>query len=216
MKKEQVVPQSVLDTIQSESQRAIMTMLKGYTDYTTLPIRVAGMRIDRPSRGMAVEPVIVPATIIYLSPNGVHDEDTIYTEALKYVIQNTSKPFPFGHVYTSTGHLCLGDIFVPSKISKYNPQQPLETLFLYNDHNTSHGSAKVVLTPTTVDRVLAYIHEAGIDITSDIEKTFLADINLIANDAIWILSAEVASQTSNLGKALVIMENVYSQIFSDL
>lgn len=213
MKKLDKVPQEVLNLIQTEHEKAL-TLLSGQSPILTLPPRQTKMRIDRPSSGYQLEDVIVPETLVYYNRDILSDGEFCSTSSVIYHLSLTKKPFPFGHIYMSSGSVCLGGIFVPSKISVYNLSQPLEALFLKNDHNVGHGAAKATITHDDLHNITMIMNKNDIKPTKDSRKTLKVGENLIANDAVWILSSDVRSQTT-LEQAISIMDEVFRVIFNE-
>lgn len=213
MKKLDEVPQEVLNLIKTEHEKAL-TLLSGQSPILTLPTRSVKMRVDRPSKGYQLEDVIVPKTLIYYKGDNLSNEKQCDTNGLIFHLELTKKPFPYGHIYMSSGSICLGGIFVPSKISIYNLSQPLEAMFLLNDHNTAHGGARAEITTDELLDISRIISKNKIITSEDVKNTLKVEANLIANDAVWILSSEINSQVPS-EKAKSIMDEIFRIIFTE-
>lgn len=214
MKKLSEVPESALSAIQTEHQRAL-SMLGDRKPIATIPIREVKMKIDRPSQDRSkLESVIVPEIVVYYHSRGGDDGGYYRRNGLSYFLKETNTPFPFGHLYSSSGSVCLGSIFVPSKISLHTPTQPLEALFLHNDHHVAHGGAKVELQKKQIDKALDLLQEAGVLLSHDAKTTFVKDENIIKNDAPWIISSDVVNQLP-MDRALYVMDKFFKIIFNN-
>ena len=214
MKRLDHVPEQVLEKIKTDHERAVECILEKYQLYESLPVRPVRMRMFRSSTGTDfLAQTIVPATSIYLSKHAFFDEEHIDRNAITYTVSGTKKPFPYGHIYAASGHVCLGSIFVPSKISRYSPQQPLETLFLHNDRNLGHGNAKLFLTEAQLKKIAECLEDNGVQMSKDAGDSLRPCHNVLQDDGIWLLGADVYSQKEDLQEAVRIMETVYSIIF---
>lgn len=215
MKKLNSVPKEALEAIQSEHERALYKIFQTNTYFCKLPVRVVKMNVRRQTTHQDnLEQVIVPETVIHVAPDGFLDEDTIDRDKIRYSIAQTSYPFPFGHIYKDSGHVCLGNIFVPSRISKHTPQQPLETLFLHNDRNLSHGNARLVLSKTTIDDIYDILIANNIGVSLDTQLSLHPEQNIISDDGLWLLGSDVLNETNDMRKAITIMSRIYNCIFT--
>lgn len=188
-----------------------MRLLEKYDQYCTLPIRLSKMRIQRGDHS-DLEETFVPATTIYIKPKGFLDENHIDRDALTYAITNTRKPFPYGHVYAGSGHVCLGNIFVPSKVPRYSPQQPLETLFLHNDRNVSHGGASLMIGTEALEEIDDILKRNGIQLEKETREAVKKGINLVATDGLWLLGADVYRKAL-FSEGKRIMTKIYGILF---
>lgn len=214
MKKLDTIPNEVLDHIRSEHERALAKVLTGDRAIAKLPSRIAQMRILRPNeKNTSIESVVVPPVHAYIAKDRMIDNTSLTTAAIRYVLPYTGKPFPYGHIFSSSGYVCLGNIFVPSTVSIYNPQQPLETLFLHNDRNTGHGGASITVTEKIIGRVKESLDFHNIKFTEDAKRTFVSQQNLLKNDALWILSADVVRQAPDILVATDIMDHIFRIVF---
>lgn len=187
--------------------------MEKYDLYCTLPIRLSKMRIQRGDRS-DLEETFVPATMIYIKPKGFLDENYIDRDALTYAIANTRKPFPYGHVYAGSGHICLGNIFVPSKVPRYSPQQPLETLFLHNDRNVHHGESSLTIGAEALEKIDDILKRNGVGLEKETREAVKKGINLVATDGLWLLGADVYRKMSfQEGKR--IMTKIYEILFPE-
>lgn len=216
MKRYSEVPQSLLESIlreQKERQRDSQTILQQYKHYCTLPVRPARMKLLRVKEGREdMEQTIIPATSVYLGKKPFLDADHLNRDAITYTVAGTKEPFPYGHIYQGSGHICLGSIFVPSKVSRFTPQQPLETLFLHNDRNLSHGGARLFLDQKQVWQVQLLLRDARINLSVDADESLKVENNMLKTDGIWLIGADVYQQME-LRNALRLMEKIYQVIF---
>lgn len=214
MKKLDAIPREVLEHIQSEHERALAKVLTGETAIAKLPARIVQMRILRPYQDRSsIETVVVPPVHAYIARDRVVENVLLTTAAIRYVLPYTGRPFPYGHIFSSSGYVCLGSIFVPSVVSIYNPQQPLETLFLHNDRNTGHGGASIKVNEQIIDDVKELLAYHNIGFTKDVEHTFASKQNILKNDALWILSADIVRQTPDMLVATDIMDHIFRIVF---
>lgn len=214
MKRLETIPAKALAVAKTAHERALDSVLKQYQLFCTLPIRPVRMNILRQVEGReGLEQVIVPATSIHLKPNGFLEKNTLNRDALTYSIAGRRKPFPFGHIYQNSGHVCLGNIFVPSKISRFCPQQPLETLFLHNDRNLKHGNAHLKLSRQQIQQIREHLAQYQISLSVDADQSLVPDNDVLADDGIWVLSADVYQQAETLQQALSCMQYIYQIIF---
>lgn len=213
MKKLKEVPESALLAIQSDHQRA-MAQMQDRLPIATIPTREVSMRIDRPTQTRTtLESVIVPKIIVtYQGRPG--DEGHYYNRnGLSYYLDGGDQPLPYGHIYSSSGTVCLGSIFVPSKISLHTPAQPLEALFLHNDHNVNHGGARVIISSEKMPGAIAILDNGGVLLSPDAKQTLIPEVNVIKNDALWIVSADAVNQLP-MDRALYTMQKFFDYIFN--
>lgn len=213
MKREQQIPKNILNRIQSEHDRAMAAMLKGKTRYAAVPTRMVNMTIDRPSIGPVVEKVIIPPIDVYADKDSFFDNNTLLSGRLDFFLPLLGKPYPIAHVFSSSGRICFGNIPVPSQIPANSPWAPIDTLLLYNDHHTAHGSASHIVSATTILQVMTYLQNRNINISEDARMTFVEGVNLIANDAIWILSADIVKQQQDTLASIQTMNVLFDIIF---
>ena len=216
MKKYDNVPDEILAALQAQKEEraalAALNKLGKKKCICTLPVRVAKMNILRGEK-TNMEMVIVPATDIYASPEAFFDGGQFLDRnGMSYFIADTLKAFPLGHVYTGSGHICLGNIFVPAKVPIHSPQEPLETLFLHNDRRLSHGGASLILDGTTIQSIKMLLLMNGVDLCEEILQELKSGRELLSDDLIWKISVEVQQQKPLLD-ALNLMSQVYDLIF---
>lgn len=216
MKRLEKVPPEALKRIKSDHERAVDQIMKEYQIYCSFPVRPVKMKIKRTENATGeLDTTIIPATSVYLRPNGFIDEDHLDRNAITYAVTGSMKPFPYGHIYAASGHVCLGNIFVPSKISKYCPQQPLETLFLHNDRNLNHGNAKLILSDDSRLKIKVVLDKYGLSISKDAEQCLQKNVNVIAGDEIWVLGSDVYHNAPDLETAITVMTKIYNYIFGN-
>lgn len=211
------VPVGIIEQVQDQHQRALRRMQNAHDKYAEVPARAVKMRIDRPSESeMTLERVIVPGVSISAPTSAFLDEEKLLVGPLTFHLAGSPLAYPLAHIFQGSGTICLGNIPVPQQISRYSPLTPLDTLFLYNDHHTAHGGANLTVKKPVIDYVIDMLEKHDIRITPDIKMTFKSSTNLIANDALWILSAEVVKQSLTLDTAFAIMENIFYSLFNDI
>lgn len=212
MKREKEVPADLLAYLkkQDEMKKAALSKLD---ILCTMPVRAVKMKmlVDEVSGDDKFRTAIIPAVDIYVSNNPILKEGFLRRDSLSYFVAGTRLPFPYGHVYASSGYVCLGNIFVPSAVPIYSASMPIETLFLHNDRNLSHGGAHLTITEEKAKGIKDIIHKERI-VLSGMSRHVKAGRDIIAGDEIWNLSADVASQ-ADLPRALDIMERIYAVMF---
>ena len=214
MKREKEVPANLLRYLEQHK-------LNRCTEFNNLdmlchvPIRIVKMRIlvDK-EHNEDFRMVIIPAVDVYTTDKAVLKKGFLKRDSLSYFVSGTHMPFPYGHIYAKSGYICLGSIFVPSAVPEMSVTMPLETLFLHNDRNLSHGDSHLHINKDQASKISDIMIENNIMeswLSRDVTKKPGEDI--IKNDQIWNLSADVAGQKS-LPKALDIMSSVYAIIFN--
>lgn len=210
MKRVKEVPPELLAYI--EKRRQVVDPASVQSDiFCTLPVRAVKMSITRPESDQPFHTVIVPATDIYTMGKAQLKKGFLKRDALSYFVAGTRKAFPYGHVYESSGHICLGSIFVPSAVPEYSAAMPLETLFLHNDRNLSHGNSHLHIDRAAAKEIRDLIR------ANNIRFSFYGwnvrdGVDIIACDEIWNLSVDVVEQKP-LPEALQIMSHVYHIVF---
>lgn len=212
MKRLKEVPDAVLKHIKKEHERTASHKIARYIYFCTLPTRPARMQVLL-EHGVDFVQTIVPPTSIYLASHAFLDGEHIDRDCLAYFVAGTQNAFPLAHVYSGSGNICLGSIFVPNKVSRYTPQQPLETLFLHNDRVLNHGGASLRLDKETVRDVAGILRESGIELSENMLPFLKADYELLKEDGIWRIAAEVYQQKEDLRDAVNVMDMVYKRIF---
>lgn len=212
MKREKEVPAGLIRYIK-EARHEMEVEFEQPNLFCTVPVRMARMRIVTDADYKEeFRNVIVPAVDVYVTGKTARlREGYINRDAMSYFVAGTRKSFPFGHVYNGSGKLCLGTVFVPSAISERSVTLPLETLFLHNDRNLSHGGSSLYLSETEIEEIHTLLDSYGIKL-SYLAQSIQKGVNVIAKDEIWNMSVDVAKQMA-LPRALEVMEQVYAVIF---
>lgn len=216
MKRENEVPASLLAYLEQQKKQQEWREKNqvGKLDiYCTIPVRAVKMKILGDDGKDQFRTVVIPSVDVYLMNRPKLKPGYFRREAMSYFVAGTRKAFPYGHVYIDSGCICLGNIFVPSAVPEMSVTMPLETLFLHNDRNLSHGNNHLSISREKAARVERIIRERGIVLSK------LADVvikrpgaDIIMNDEIWNLGACVAEQMP-LPQALNTMTSVYDVIF---
>lgn len=213
MKRIKEVPPDLLAYMDNR-KKAVESAFKQLNILCTFPVRAVRMKILRDMDEEEIfHTVIIPAVDVYATERAILKKGFLKRDALSYFVSGTHKAFPYGHVYTDSGYVCLGSIFVPSAVPEYSAAMPIETLFLHNDRNLSHGNSHLF-----IDREMAKDIESVMRL-HHINPSFFArkvrdGVDIIRNDEIWNLSADVVEQKT-LPEALSIMESIYSIIFRE-
>ncbi len=207
------VPDAAIREIETAHARAIRAVMENYHALCNLPVRPAKMSLYR-NGDATLETTVVPATSVFLSPNNPFLGDGILNrDALTYFVKGTDIAFPLGHVYRGSGNLCLGSIFVPSQVSIYNPAQPLETLFLHNDRNLSHGNAELTVNKDQWMNIKELLYDRGYTLSPEVENEFQPNESLLRRDTIWKLGAELLQQYPFM-EVMRTMTLIYDIIFN--
>lgn len=215
MKRESEIPADLLAYLEHQKQMRQSRVMNTLDIFCAVPVRAAKMKMfknknkDTESFRMA----IVPAVDVYTTNKAVLAKGFLKRDALSFFISGTRKVFPYGHIYAESGYVCLGNIFVPSAVPMESPTMPLETLFLHNDRNLSHGNSHLFIDGGQAYDISIVMEDSGIRL-SKLAKTVIEEpgCDIIANDEIWSLSADVADQKP-LPEALHIMSDVYGIVF---
>lgn len=213
MKREKGVPEELLNWIEKTKNQA-EKRLNTLDIFCTVPVRAVRMKVLKNREGdETFRTVIVPSVDVYTSNQAKLKKGCLKRDSLSYFIAGTRKIFPFGHIYADSGYLCLGTIFVPSAIPEKSVTMPIETLFLHNDRNLNHGHSHLFIDENQAKAVNTIIKDRNVKL-SELAETVITDpgSDIIANDNIWILSADVVDQKS-LPDALSIMSDVYDVVF---
>lgn len=196
------LPKAFVSSRTAENTKNWAVKKNVYQFYTSVPAHPCNMKLKD---FKDLQMVIIPAVDIMLLKRAVIDEEFFDRDGISYRISGTNRPFPFGHIYQGSGHLCLGSLFVPCKVHRLTPMFPLETLFVNNDRNVNHGNACLYLTS---EQIMAIDELLPGDKTSGLKPK----INLIETDDLWILSAYIY-QTYPLKQAISLMKAVYTITF---
>lgn len=213
MKREKEVPADLLDWLETRKQKREIPKFDKMNLFYTMPTRAVKMKILNDDMEEGFRTVIIPAIDIYMTKRAVLKKGFFKRDALYFFVSGTSTPFPYGHVYANSGSICLGNIFVPSAVPERSPAMPIETLFLHNDRNLHHGESHLYIDMKQAETLRYIIRQMDIK-PSKLAMTVLTipGDDIIANDEIWCLSADVAAQKP-LPEALNIMRMIYHVIF---
>lgn len=214
LKREKEVPKDLLAYLEQKQQRVQAAAFDGLHHFISYPEREVKMKIMRDTQeGFqdGFHSVIIPAVDVFTrGKSPLLRPGFLKRDALLFFVGGTKEAFPFGHVYHDSGSICLGSLFVPSAVPEYAPAMPLETLFLSNDRNLNHGRGRLIVEKAEVCAVMQLLSGAGIQLS---QGSFIKEEkNLLMNDMIWNLSADVAEQKP-LPEALSVMASVYAIIF---
>ena len=214
LKREKEVPKDLLTYLEQEQRRVQAASFDGLHHFVSYPEREVKMKIVRNTpEGFqdGFYSVIIPAVDVFTrGKSPLLRPGFLKRDALSFFVNGTKEAFPFGHVYRSSGSICLGSLFVPSAVPEYAPAMPLETLFLSNDRNLNHGDGHLSVNETEARAVVQLLSDAGVRLS---QGFFMEEKkNLLKNDVIWNLSADVAEQKPLPG-ALAVMASVYAIIF---
>lgn len=213
MKKEREFPVDLLNWLEKEKEHRKDEIFNNLKLFCTMPVRAVKMNILRGMYDEDFYTVIIPAIDIYVTEKAALKDGYIKQDALYYFIAGTRHTFPYGHIFEHSGSICLGSIFVPSAVPERSPAMPIETLFLHNDRNLSHGHSHLFIDRDQMAEITNIIKENDICLMGLGAKVInRVNLDLIAEDEIWNLSADVAAQKP-LPEALSIMEEIYHVIF---
>ena len=191
MKIENEIPIVVRKRIMTEHERVMSRIAKMRHNSAVVPIRTCRMNILQPDGTEKLQKTIVPATIISTSEMMTYD-GKLPIHSLTYKIANNGQSFPLGHIFNSSGAPCLGTIFVPSMIDEHSLQQPLETLFLYNDRNLGHGSPVLIITSAKLEKIRKYFNEIlHENLPSWVPQTGKIGDKWLRNDTLWAIGAYI-------------------------
>lgn len=194
MKKLNKIPKACINSILSEQEKALLALQKK-DNSISIPIHKVRMKIERPNKEPKIEDVMIPATCVSFDKSAIVEGDICDKRHMVFTLDKYGVAFPIAHVFRSSGHICFGDIYV-GETTRYTPLNPLEQLFLYNDRVVNHGGACLYANENQVRNIFALLKEYGVKPSDDVTTTFLPDRNLIANDSLWILTAEITKQMS--------------------
>lgn len=184
LKLQEKVPKTVYQAINKAQYNAMIDIFKNRKPLTVLPMHTSNMQIEYLKSGQAeIKPTIIPPLNIFVDPHGIV-EDKILRQYLSYRIQYNNNPVPLSHVFNGSGHLCLGDIFVPEAIPYHSPQQPLETLFLANDRNMAHGDPILYVSDDNKNKISTMLTKYK-GLSAETNKYIDDLIDLIQNEKNW-------------------------------
>lgn len=217
MKREKQVPASLINYLKEQKARN----RRAFTSldiFCTLPVRAVRMKmlVDKKDSDKLDEDfrtAIIPAVDVYTADKAVLKAGYLKRDALSFFVAGTKKAFPYGHVYDGSGNVCLGTIFVPSAVPERSVTMPIETLFLHNDRNLSHGNSHLIVKAEQVKAIERIIKNNKINL-SPLSTGVQAQADIIKHDEIWSLSADVVDQKP-LPEAIRIMARIYDIIFEE-
>lgn len=217
MKREKQVPASLINYLKKQKDRN-MRAFTSRDVFCTLPVRAVRMKmlVDKKDSDELEEDfrtAIIPAVDVYTTDKAILKAGHLKRDALSFFVAGTTKAFPYGHVYDGSGNVCLGTIFVPSAVPERSATMPIETLFLHNDRNLSHGNSHLIVKAEQVRLIERIIKDNKINL-SPLSTGVRASADIIKHDEIWSLSADVADQKP-LPEALRIMTRIYDIIFEE-
>lgn len=213
MKREREMPADVITWLESQKQVNEIKYLNNLTLFCSMPVRAAKMKMFDSNCGTMFGTAIIPATDIYVANRAMLGEGLFKRDSLYFFIASTATSFPYGHVFANSGGICLGNIFVPSAVPCHSPAMPLETLFLHNDRNLSHGDSHLKIDEPTAIEIERIMNQNDIQLSEYAKRVISSPgVDIIAYDEIWILSADVAVSRP-LPEAIRIMQDVYDLIF---
>lgn len=213
MKREKEVPEGLLAYFERQKQEAERA-LNQLDIFCSFPVRAVKMSIlTNNYEKEEFRMVIIPPVDVYTTNKAFLKQGYLKRDALSYFIAGTRKVFPYGHVYAESGYICLGTIFVPSAVPERSAAMPLETLFLHNDRNLSHGNSHLYIERREAYDIKDLVKQYGIKLSTLSNVVINNPGNdIIKHDEIWNLSADVAAQKS-LPEALNIMSEIYKIVF---
>lgn len=213
MRREKEMPADVITWLESQKQVNEIKYLNNLTLFCSMPVRAAKMKMFDSNCEAMFRTAIIPATDIYVAKSAMLGEGLFKRDSLYFFIANTATSFPYGHVFANSGGICLGNIFVPSAVPCHSPAMPLETLFLHNDRNLSHGDSHLKIDEPTAIEIERIMNHNDIQLSEYAKRVISSPgVDIIAYDEIWILSADVAVSRP-LPEAIRIMQEVYDLIF---
>ena len=149
--------------------------------------------------------VILPPIGMILS----QDKDTgeVPTHSIRYFVASNATAFPIAHIFSQSGAVCYGSIFIPKTVSIHQAVLPLDTLLLYNDRYLAHGNPVLTVNSAKLDKINQCLTENQLAIFTPTYQ------NLAEDDALWRLSADVLEQVDSLLRAYQIMQQIFEIVF---
>ena len=124
LKREKEVPKDLLTYLEQEQRRVRAASFDGLHHFVSYPEREVKMKIVRNTpEGFqdGFYSVIIPAVDVFTrGKSPLLRPGFLKRDALSFFVSGTKEAFPFGHVYRSSGSICLGSLFVPSAVSLIN------------------------------------------------------------------------------------------------
>lgn len=196
-------------SIESDNERALRQLMNKKPTFV-IPMHTSNMRMlesDDPLQSQSVRKTIIPEMSIAVNPKGIN-ENKISKHAVSYRLTYNNQAFPLAHVYNGSGDLCLGNIFVPSHIPTYSPQQPIETLFLHNDRHTAHGHPCIPINKIKTKEVGSLLYALNPMFPVDIHHS-----KWIERDTLWRIGEAVLNSLPK-HQAFETMNQIYHIIFN--
>lgn len=213
MEREKEIPEDFFKWLENQKNPKVEDAFDSIKILCTMPDRAVKMRVLDDKDEDQFRTVIIPSIdICVLKKNAILKKNFLKRDALYFFLSGTGTPFPYGHVFSNSGSICLGNLFVPSAVPKMSPAMPLETLFFHNDRNLSHGGAYLYIEEKAADMIKDMMKHENITLSKHAKDLFVGSRDALIHDGIWCLSADVADQRP-LPEAIAIMTRVYDIIF---
>lgn len=171
---------------------------------TVLPQRIVKMKVLHQKK---YRQVIVPETHIKVC-NQEKNKKTYFIGGLSYHLNN-GKAFPLAHIYSQSGLLCLGSLFVPRVISAHQLSASIDTLFLHNDRNIRHGNPSLVVNNGKRQQIIDVLQDNALHW----DDNSLKYEDWIEYDTIWNLTADILEQKEKI-EAMGIVNKIFSILFN--
>lgn len=213
MKLETELNSGFKSALKSISQKALDDVIESKQYAARLPIHTSNMQVET-EQDSEIIPVIIPPINIYIDPAGYMD-DKIAQRYIAYRVAYNNKSFPISHVFSDSGYLCLGTIFVPELIDYHSPQQPLETLFLANDRNYDHGHPNIPMTKYRMRKVQKLLNVKFIKLPDKLIKLMSQNYNWAKHDILWRITNEILKQETDKRVAFTISDELFRIIFME-
>lgn len=210
------MPNDIKNALMSKAQKALRDAIASRQYAAVLPSHTANMRVEIGDSGNDhIVPIIVPAINIYIDPQGYLD-GKIDQSSIGYRLHEGNKPFPLAHVFSDSGYLCLGTIFVPQLVPYHSPQQPLETLFLANDRNMSHGHPVLRVTKAQANAVIDLMRHANREAVLDPQLVNLirTESNWAVHDVLWQVTNWLLVNACDKQHAMTTAQQIFKMLFN--
>lgn len=178
------------------------------------------------------QPIILPTVLIAYN-SSYSDKSKFQLSTVSYHILNQEShkkySFPIAHIYCS-GHVCMGNIFIPSSISKLTPMYPLEALLQNNDRNFAHGNPSIPITNEKKEQLISIISKTNDNYFKDDKKQLIGGLSqhktkliqlikkdnnndFVYHDLLWKISNYILVNSIDYKHAKQIMTQIYNIIF---
>ncbi len=215
MKREKEIPKELIAWLDEKKKDEEEKALKRLNVFCTIPVRAVKMKMLNDYDIEEFRTAVIPSVDVYTTEHSILENGYLKRDSLSYFISGTRKTFPYGHIFINSGSLCLGTIFVPSKVPEISSTMPLETLFLHNDRNLSHGNSYLKIDSAKAKAVGVVVDDEKLELSRLGQEVIkYSGRNIIEKDQIWAFSADVAKQKP-LPEALNIMAEIYDIIFKE-